>query len=65
MAVRPMTQARRNAVKKHDAEKVDKITVRLPKGMKDDILETGNSVNTFVIDAVAEKLEKLKKGSNK
>ncbi len=65
MPVREMTQARRDAVKRHDAEKVDKVTVRLPKGMKDEILATGNSVNTFVIDAVTEKLKKLSKGSKK
>lgn len=65
MPVRESSPAQREAVRKHDTEKVDKITVRLPKGTKEDILATGVSVNTFVIDAVAEKLKKLAKDKKK
>ena len=61
MPVRPSSQAQREAVRRHDSEKVDKITVRLPKGTKEEILSTGLTVNTFVIDAVLEKLRKTSK----
>ena len=60
MPVRPSSPAQREAVRRHDSEKVDKITVRLPKGTKEEILATGHTVNTFVIDAVIEKLGKKK-----
>ncbi len=55
MPVRPSSQARRDAVKRHDSEKVDKVTIRLPKGTKEEILATGQSVNAFIIEAVTEK----------
>ena len=55
------TEARRRAVRKHDSEKVDKVTVRLPKGTKDQILATGQAVNAFVIHAVMDALSRLKK----
>lgn len=58
MPVRPSSPAQREAVRRHDAEKVDKVTVRLPKGTKEEILATGQSINTFIIDAVIEKLGK-------
>ena len=60
MPVRPSSPAQREAVRRHDSEKVDKITVRLPKGTKEEILATGQTVNTFVIEAVADKLCKMK-----
>lgn len=60
MPVRPSSPAQREAVRRHDSEKVDKVTVRLPKGTKEEILATGLSVNTFIIDAVADKLCKMK-----
>ena len=34
MAIREASEARRRAVRKHDAEKVDRVTIRLPKGSK-------------------------------
>ena len=61
MPVREPSDARRAAVRKHDAEKVDKVTVRLPKGTKEKILATGTSANSFIIEAVLEKLEKNRK----
>lgn len=64
MPVRPSSPAQREAVRRHDSEKVDKITVRLPKGTKEEILATGQTVNTFVIDAVIEKLGKKKDINN-
>lgn len=57
MAIREVTEAQRRAVKKHDTEKVDKVTVRLPKGCKDVIQKTGISVNEYVILAVIQKMK--------
>ena len=74
MPVRESSEAQRRAVSKHDAEVVDKVTVRLPKGTKERIAETGMTVNAYVIEAVLEKLkrdeaeeaaEALSCGSNK
>lgn len=59
MAIRESSEAQRQAVRKHDAEKVDKVTVRLPKGTKDQILSTGQPVNAFVIEAVAKMLKQI------
>ena len=56
---RESSEAQRRAVRKHDTEMVDKVTVRLPKGTKDHILATGQAVNSFVIKAVADALEKV------
>ena len=58
MAIREVTDAQRRAVKKHDTEKVDKVTVRLPKGCKDLILKTGTPVNQYVIIAVIEQMKR-------
>lgn len=58
MAIREVTDAQRRAVKKHDTEKVDKVTVRLPKGCKDLILKTGAPVNQYVINAVIEQMRR-------
>lgn len=52
------TEAQKRAVAKYEAEKVDRINCRLPKGLKESILQTGSSVNMFIIDAVKEKLER-------
>lgn len=52
------SEAMRRAIKKHDTEKVDKVTVRLPKGTKEVITGMGYSVNEYVIAAVMDRLEK-------
>ena len=59
MPVRPSSPAQRRAVKKHDTEKVDKITIRLPKGTKERIKAINSAVNPFVVDAVLEKLNRI------
>ena len=46
----------RDAVKKHDQQSCDRINVRLPKGSKAAILSTGRSVNSYVVEAVLEKM---------
>ena len=47
----------RKAVAEHDANKVDKVTVRLPKGTKDRIYALGENANAFIIRAVLETLD--------
>ena len=56
MPVRPSSQAQRDAVRKHDTEKVERITIRLPIGTREFIKPTGMSVNAFVVEAVTEKM---------
>ena len=51
-------EARRKAIQKHDREKSDRITVRLPKGSADAIRGSGHSVNSYVKTAVLEKMER-------
>ena len=58
MAIREASEARRRAVRKHDAEKVDRVTIRLPKGSKEIIKKAGYSVNEYVIKAVMEPLKR-------
>ena len=58
MAIREASEARRRAVRKHDAEKVDRVTIRLPKGSKEVIKKAGYSVNEYVIKAVMEQLRR-------
>lgn len=58
MAIIEASEARRRAVRKHDAEKVDRVTIRLPKGSKEIIKKAGYSVNEYVIKAVTEQLRR-------
>lgn len=58
MAIRESSEAQRKAVKKHDTEKVDRVTIRLPKGSKEIIKKAGYSVNEYVIRAVVEQLRR-------
>lgn len=51
----------RKAVNKFDAERVDKVTIRLPKGTKDRVAALGRSVNSYAIEAVEEKLKRDEK----
>jgi len=53
------SKAQLEAIKRYE-ETIDRINVRLPKGTKDLISETGQSVNSFIIDAVMEKLETVR-----
>lgn len=55
----PVTEAQKRATAKYERENYDKILTRFPKGTKEKILSTGAaSVNSFIISAVMEKLEK-------
>lgn len=48
----------RKAVAKFDAEKVDKATIRFPKGTKDKIQAAGRSLNSYTVEAVIEKMDR-------
>jgi len=50
----------RAAVAKYQ-EKFKRINCRFEPWLYDEIVSTGQSVNTFIIDACKEKLEKIKK----
>ena len=50
------SKAQIKAVRKYEAENYDKITIRLPKGTKERIAETGDSISGFITKAVLEKL---------
>lgn len=53
-----VSEAQKRATAKYEKEKYDKILVRFPKGTKDRIKEKGCSLNSFISDAVIEKLDK-------
>lgn len=58
----PVSQAQKKATAKYEKENYDKILTRFPKGTKEKILETGaKSVNSFIIQAVNEKLDNTEK----
>lgn len=58
----PVSQAQKRATAKYEKENYDKILTRFPKGTKEKILETGaKSVNSFIIQAVNEKLNNIEK----
>lgn len=53
-----VTDAQRRAVYKYD-EQFERVNCRFQKGVKDRIKKVGyKSINTFIISAVMEKLEK-------
>lgn len=56
-------EARARATAKYEAANYDKILVRLPKGKKKEITDTGETVNGFINRAVDDRLEALKDGS--
>ena len=49
---------------KYIAEAFDRVSVALPKGTKEEIKATGESLNNFIKQAVADRLEKLKSEQN-
>ena len=55
----PVTEAQKRATAKYERENYDKILTRFPKGTKEKILSAGAvSVNSFIVAAVNERLEK-------
>lgn len=58
---RKTTEAQRKAIAKYD-NKMDRVNCRLPEGTKNRIEKIGyKSINSFIISAVMEKLEKEEK----
>ena len=61
----PVSEAQRKAAAKY-LEKLDEIRIRMPKGRKDEIkahAETqGQSVNSFIIAAIGEKMGHNREG---
>lgn len=61
MENRKTSVAQRRAVYKYD-EKFERVNCRFPKGTKERIEKIGSgSINTFIVSAVLEKLEKDEK----
>ena len=61
----PVSEAQRKAAAKY-LEKLDEIRIRMPKGRKEEIKahaeSQGQSVNSFIIAAIDEKMERDRKG---
>lgn len=53
-----VTNAQMKATAEYEKKNYDKVLVRFPKGTKDIIADTGNSLNGFIVSAVKEKLER-------
>lgn len=53
------TQAQINATRRYEAKTYDFVKVRLPKGTKEKIQSTGESINGFILQAVLEKLNSM------
>lgn len=51
-----VSEAQMRATAEYEKKNYDKVLVRFPKGTKDKIVETGNSLNGFIVSAVMEKL---------
>ena len=52
------SEAHMRATAKWEKENYDKVLVRFPKGTKEKITSTGNSLNGFIVSAVNEKLDR-------
>ena len=52
------SEAHMRATAKWEKENYDKVLVRFPKGTKEKITNTGNSLNGFIVSAVNVKLER-------
>ena len=53
-----VSKAQQKATEKYDKKNYDRILVKFPKGTKQQIQATGETVNGFINKAVAERLEK-------
>ena len=65
MSEKKTTEAQRRAVYNYD-EKFERVNCRFAKGTKERIKKVGyDSINTFIVSAVMEKLDKEEKFLNK
>lgn len=53
-----VSEAQKRATAKYEKEKYDKILVRFPKGTKDRIKSTGESINSYITMLVLEDLKR-------
>lgn len=65
---RPYTEKRKASNEKWDAANLDRISVALPKGKKDEIKahaeSQGESMNQFIGRAINQQMERDKEGNN-
>lgn len=52
-----VSRAQAEATKKYEEKKYDKVLVRLPKGTKEKIQATGESINGFINRLIREELK--------
>lgn len=66
MSPRKYTEARKENNKKWDAANLDRISIAMPKGKKDDIkaaaIAAGESMNQYIINAVDQRIERDNEG---
>ncbi len=53
----PVSDAQKRATAKYEKEAYDKVLVRLPKGTKERIQATGESLNGYIVRCVLENLK--------
>jgi len=58
---RKVSEAHMRATAKWEAANYDKVLLRLPKGTKDRITATGESLNGFITTATLDKLAEVEK----
>lgn len=57
----PVSNAQKRATAKYEKEVYDKVLVRFPKGTKERIQATGESVNGYIVKSVLDNLKKVEK----
>lgn len=57
----PVSDAQKRATKNFEDKAYDKVLVRFPKGTKERIQATGESVNGYIVKSVLDNLKKLEK----
>lgn len=56
-----VSEAQMRATAEYEKKNYDKVLVRFPKGTKEQIQATGETVNGFIVSAVTEKLKQYNK----
>ncbi len=59
MEKRKVSEAQKRATAKYEAANYDKVLIRFPKGTKERIAATGDTLNGYVVRAVLDKLDNL------
>lgn len=57
----PVSDAQKRATAKYEKEAYDKVLVRFPKGTKERIQATRESINGYIVKSVLDNLKKVKK----